>query len=186
MLVAFASTRLSESLLRMLIWLVDDFLLTAVSRIDKDAAKIVKELSDHGRSTEDELARATELKINDIRKILFKLNSFSLAFSETIQDKKTGWMIFYWRIESDQIEGVIKTQKKRILEKVKARQEYEKSHDFYWCLNDDCARRSFEDAMEVLFKCPTCGKRLDHFDNSKALEIVDTKVDMIRKELSNE
>ncbi|MFQ5998903.1 MAG: transcription factor [Candidatus Bathyarchaeia archaeon] len=164
----------------------DDFLLTAVSKIDKEAVKIVKELTDRGKATEDELARATGLKINEIRKILFKLNSFSLAFSDTVQDKKTGWMIFYWRIQSDQIEGVIRTQKKRILEKLKARQENEKSHDFYWCRNDNCARRAFEDAMETLFKCPTCGKRLDHFDNAKVLEIVGTRVDMLKKELTSE
>ncbi|RLI05816.1 transcription factor, partial [Candidatus Bathyarchaeota archaeon] len=53
----------------------------------EEAIKIVEELKKKGKLTEEELAKATNIKLSDIRKILFKLHNFSLVTSEGVQDK---------------------------------------------------------------------------------------------------
>ncbi len=167
--------------------MVDEAVLyKVVSRFGDDAVKIVKELMARGRATEDELNRATGVKLNEIRKILFKLHNFSLAFSESIQDEKSGWLIFYWRIQLNRLDTVITTQKRRILEKLEARLEYERAHDFYYCNNDDCQRLTFEEAMESIFKCPKCGKSLEHFDNTQIIDLLTKTINSLREEMESE
>jgi transcription initiation factor IIE alpha subunit len=41
----------------------------------------------------------------------------------------------------------------------------------------------FEEAVELVFKCSTCGKPLMHYDNDKILEALGRKVDILRQEL---
>lgn len=152
----------------------------------EDAEKIVKFLVEKGKATEDEIAKATDVKLNEIRKILFKLHNFNLASSESVQDKKTGWLIFYWRIQQDQLESVIRTQKRRILERLQARFQYEQEHDFYYCFNETCRKLTFEEAMESIFKCPTCGRSLQHFDNVEVVEGLEKRVSSLKNELETE
>ena len=167
--------------------MVDEALLCqVVSRFGDDAVKIVKELMAKGKATEDELNRATGVKLNEIRKILFKLHNFSLAFSESVQDGQTGWLIFYWRIQSSRLDTVVKTQKRRILKKLEVRLDYEKSHDFYYCDGNDYPRLTFEEAMESIFKCPKCGKRLEHFDNTQIVNMLTETINSLREETESE
>jgi transcription initiation factor TFIIE subunit alpha len=84
------------------------------------------------------------------------------------------------------METIIRMQKRRVLEKLAARLEYEKAHDFYFCYNSGCRRLTFEDAMESIFKCPKCGKNLQHFDNVKLVEALSCTVEALRKELESE
>jgi transcription initiation factor TFIIE subunit alpha len=37
--------------------------------------------------------------------------------------------------------------------------------------------------VELVFKCPTCGKPLMHYDNDKILEALGKRVETLRKEL---
>lgn len=167
--------------------MVDEALLyQVVSRFGDDAVNIVKELMAKGKATEDELSRATGVKLNEIRKILFKLHNFSLAFSESVQDEKTGWLIFYWRIQSSRLDTVVKTQKRRILKKLEVRLDYEKSHDFYYCDGNDYTRLTFEEAMESIFKCPKCGKSLEHFDNTQIVTMLTETINSLREEMESE
>jgi transcription initiation factor TFIIE subunit alpha len=41
----------------------------------------------------------------------------------------------------------------------------------------------FEEAVEMVFRCPTCGKDLMHFDNERMLNALSKRVDQLRKEL---
>ncbi len=164
-----------------------DLLLKSVAKIGgEDAEKIVKFLAEKGKATEEEIAKATEVKLNEIRKILFKLHSFNIASSESVQDKKTGWLMFYWRIQQEQLESVIRTQKRRILERLQARFQYEQEHDFYYCFSETCRKVTFEEAMESIFKCPTCGRNLQHFENTAVVEGLSKRVSSVKNELETE
>lgn len=164
-----------------------DLIFRAVEIIGgEDAVKVAKDIIEKGKATEDELTKDTGVKLPDLRKIMFKLKNFSLVTSESIQDKATGWLIFYWRLRPDQVEGVIKTQKRRAIDKLKIRLEFEKSHDFYHCQSEGCNKVSFEVAMDTIFRCPKCGNRLMHFENSTSIEALTSKIELLQKELDNE
>ncbi|MCD6446035.1 transcription factor [Candidatus Bathyarchaeota archaeon] len=155
----------------------------ALGEDKEEAEKLVKILKNSEEITDDEIANKTGIRLNDVRKILYKLYDHSLVSLRRTRDPKTGWFIFHWKLQPNQLEGFILSQKRRVLEKLNIRLEYEKNHDFYYCYTPGCRRVPFEEAMELLFKCPRCGKPLMHYDNSKIIEVLTKKIEQLRKEL---
>jgi transcription initiation factor TFIIE subunit alpha len=145
--------------------------------------KLIDILKNSEETTDDEIANKTGIRLNSVRKILYKLYDHSLVSLRRTRDPKTGWFIFHWRLQPDQLEGFILSQKRRVLEKLNVRLEYEKNHDFYYCHTAGCKRIPFEEAVELVFRCPTCGKPLMHYDNEKILDALGKKVEILRKEL---
>ena len=164
---------------------VDDLTLMKVAEAlgEEDAIKLIDILKNSEETTDDEIANKTGIRINSIRKILYKLYDHSLVSLRRTRDPKTGWFIFHWRLQPDQLEGFIVSQKRRVLEKLSVRLEYEKNHDFFYCGTPGCRRFPFEETVELVFRCPTCGKPLMHFDNDKIVSALAGKVEQLRKEL---
>src|SRR3990172_6800086 len=164
---------------------VDDATLTRVASAlgEEDAVKLIENLKNAEETTDDELATKTGIRLNSVRKILYKLYDHSLVSLRRTRDPKTGWFIFHWRLQPDQLEGFILSQKRRVLEKLNVRLEYETKHDFYSCDTAGCKRVPFEEAVELVFQCSTCGKPLSHSENRKIVDKLSTKVGQLRKEL---
>jgi transcription initiation factor TFIIE subunit alpha len=164
---------------------VDDKTLQKVAEAfgGEEAVQIVNVLKKTGETTDDEIATQTEIRLNTVRKILYKLYDHSLVGLRRSRDKNTGWFIFHWRLQLDQLAGFISNQKRRVLEKLETRLNYEQSHDFYYCATEGCKRVTFEDAMELVFRCPTCNKLLMHFDNTELKAALKQRVETLRKEL---
>jgi len=164
---------------------IDDTTLMKVAEAlgEEDAIKLIGILKNSDETTDDEIANKTGIRINSIRKILYKLYDHSLVSLRRTRDPKTGWFIFHWRLQPDQLEGFIVSQKRRVLEKLSVRLEYEKNHDFFYCGTPGCRRFPFEETVELVFRCPTCGKPLMHFDNDKIVSALAGKVEQLRKEL---
>ena len=164
---------------------VDDATLmrVAVALGEEDAVKLIENLKNSDETTDDEIASKTGIRLNSVRKILYKLYDHSLVSLRRTRDPKTGWFIFHWRLQPDQLEGFILSQKRRVLEKLSVRLEYEKNHDFYYCSTAGCRRVTFEEAVELVFHCSTCGKPLAHYGNEKLVQRLAVKVDQLRKEL---
>lgn len=165
---------------------IDDAALMKVAEAigKEEAAKLIEILKNSEETTDDEIANKTGIRLNSIRKILYKLYDHSLVGLKRTRDPKTGWFIFHWKLQPDQLEGFILSQKRRVLEKLNIRLEYEKNHDFYYCHTAGCKRIPFEDAVELVFRCPTCDRPLMHYDNGKIVQTLTRKVDELRKELS--
>jgi transcription initiation factor TFIIE subunit alpha len=164
---------------------VDDKTITKVSSLfGEEAVRIVELLKSVNEITDEEISVQTEINLNLVRKTLYKLYNHSLIALRQSRDKDTGWFIFHWRLQPDQFEGFILNKKRRVLEKLEKRLEYEKKHEFYHCNTLECGYIQFEEAVELVFRCPTCNKPLMHFDNSKIIEVLSTKIKQLRKELS--
>jgi len=149
----------------------------------EDAVRIVETLGEVDEITDEEIVAKTDIKLNAVRRILYRLYDHSLVGLRRTRDDKTGWFIFHWRLQPDQIEGFLINQKKRILEKLEERLNYEESHDFYYCGTPGHRRIPFEEATEYIFRCPECDKPLMHFDNSKIIEFLSKKIEQLRNEL---
>ena len=164
---------------------VDDKTLQKVAEAfgGEEAVQIVNVLRGVSETTDDEIAQQTEIRLNTVRKILYKLYDHSLVGLRRSRDKTTGWFIFHWRLQLDQLAGFILNQKRRVLEKLETRLAYEQNHDFYYCGTEGCKRIPFEEAMELVFRCPTCAKLLMHFDNEKLKTSLQERVEALRKEL---
>jgi transcription initiation factor TFIIE subunit alpha len=164
---------------------IDDATLMKVAEAlgEEEAIKLIENLKNLDETTDDEIANKTGIRLNSVRKILYKLYDHSLVSLRRTRDPKTGWFIFHWKLQPDQLEGFILSQKRRVLEKLDIRLEYETKHDFYYCYTTGCRRIPFEEAVELVFKCPTCGKPLMHYENGKMIQALAKKVEQLRKEL---
>ena len=149
----------------------------------EEAIEIIYTLKDADETTDDQIASKTGIRLNSVRKILYKLYDHSLVSLRRSRDQNTGWFIFHWKLQQDQLEGYILNQKKHVLEKLDTRLQYEKNHDFYHCGTLGCRRVPFEEAVELIFRCPMCNKPMMHFENGKVVEALSRKVDQLRKEL---
>ena len=164
---------------------IDDSTLTKVALAlgGEEAIQLIAHLKGVEEITDDEIANKTGIRLNSVRKILYKLYDHSLVSLRRTRDPKTGWFIFHWKLQPDQLEGFILSQKRRVLEKLSVRLEYEKNHDFYYCDTPGCRRVTFEEAVEAVFHCAACGKPLAHFENRIMTEKLALKVGQLRKEL---
>jgi len=163
---------------------VDNELFYNIVRIlvGDEAVSIVSMLGSKPEATDEELANKLEIKLNIVRKILYKLYDYHLAAFRRIRDKKTGWFVYYWNLNPDRIGDLVSSKKKLVLQKLQERLDYEKNHVFYQCHNG-CPRFTFEDAMEVSFFCPQCQIPLENISNESIIEVLKINVEILENDL---
>src|SRR6187551_4014784 len=118
--------------------------------------KVAKALLNTEDATDEEIAGATGMRINVIRKVLYDMFGKALITGIRVKDEKKGWFVYRWRAKGDQVDNFIDNQKKKILDRLQKRLEYEESSEFYHCGNKDCPYVKFDSAVEVFFRCPLC------------------------------
>jgi transcription initiation factor TFIIE subunit alpha len=96
-----------------------------------------------------------------------------------VKDEKKGWFVYRWRAKRDHVDNFIDNQKKKILERLQNRLEYEESSEFYHCGNSACDRIKFDYAIELFFKCPNCKEPLNMVDNSKLKDALRYKIEQL-------
>ena len=150
----------------------------------EEAVTVVKSLKKIGEATDEIIANDCGIRLNTVRKVLYKLYDHGLVSCTRVRDEKTGWFIFYWRLQPDQLDAFIRSRKKRALDKLKQRLDFEKNHSFFICKTDPDVRVTFEEAMETSFKCGKCGNQLDSTDNAELITGVEARVQKLEAELS--
>ncbi len=162
----------------------EETLMEVAALFGEDAVRVVEVLKGVNEIIDIDIVDQTQIRLNTVRKTLYRLYDHSLVGLRRSRDKETGWFVFHWRLQPDQMEGFIFNQKRRVLEKLETRLRYEKSHEFYSCKTPGCKRFPFEEAFELLFKCPACKRSTVHVNNSHIIETLTQKINLIKKELS--
>src|SRR5919106_736470 len=147
--------------------------------------QVAKALLKAEDSTDEEIAIATGLRINIIRKVLYDLFGKALITGIRVKDEKKGWFVYRWRAKQDQVDNFIDNQKKKILDRLHNRLEYEESTEFYHCDNRDCPRVKFDVAVELFFKCPNCKGSLNMIDNTKIKEALRHKIGQVTTDINS-
>jgi len=154
----------------------------------EEAVAVVKSLKKIGEATDEiianDLKTEKEIRLNSVRKILYKLYDHGLVSCTRVRDEKTGWFIFYWRLQPDQLDAFIRSRKKRALDKLKTRLDFERDHTFFICKTDLDVRVTFEEAMESSFKCGKCGNQLESSENSDMVSVLESRIERLEAELS--
>ena len=167
-----------------LFFLDDETLMKVTALFGEDAVRVVEVLEKVDEITSFQIADQTEIRLNTVRKTLYRLYDHSLVALRQSRDKETGWFVYHWRLQPDQFGGFITNRKWHILEKLEPRLRYEKSHEFYCCKTPGCKRFPFEEAFELLFKCPACDRSMVHVNNGHIIEVLTRKIEQIKRELS--
>ncbi|MFX1447207.1 MAG: hypothetical protein ACFFCG_03640 [Promethearchaeota archaeon] len=121
------------------------------------------------------------LKLNTVRKTLYRLYSGKLAQFRRIRDKSTGWFIYYWWHEFDLFEEIL-MEKRRIMEsKLRERLKFEEDNYFFVCKDCQDANNkfNFDRAFELNFRCPDCGGPLEAQDNKELIHFLKEKIVLI-------
>ena len=145
--------------------------------------KVARSLLKTEDATDEEIASSTGLRINMVRRVLYDLFGKGLISGGRVKDERKGWFVYRWRSRRDEVENFIENQKKKILDRLQKRLDYENSSDFYHCGNEDCSRETFEEALELFFKCPSCGQVLNLKKNEKIRKNFGKKIDQIKGDL---
>lgn len=133
------------------------------------SALMDRELTDEG------LAKVTGLKVNVVRRILYDLYERRLVNYRRTRDDGTGWYVYHWYVEPKRASEGLEIHRRQTLEKLKERLEYERNTIFFRCHNN-CPKVPMDVAMETNFTCPTCGERLEHYDNSKVVKSLEERI----------
>lgn len=146
--------------------------------------KVARGLLNTDDATDEEIASATGLRINIIRKVLYDMFGKALITGIRVKDEKKGWFVYRWRAKQDQVDSFIDNQKKKILDRLQIRLEYEESSEFYHCGNKDCPRLKFDSAVELFFKCTICKGPLNMVDNGRVKEALRYKIEQLTADIS--
>jgi len=158
----------------------DDMLKKVAALFGEDAFRVVETFKGVHEITDIEIADKTLIRLNLVRKALYRFYDHSIVALRRTRDKETGWFIFNWRLQPDQLESFILNQKRCVLEKLETRLEYEKNHEFYTCQTPGCKRYPFEQAFELLFKCPACNKPMMYLNNDRIVEVLTGKIEQTK------
>ncbi len=122
------------------------------------------------------------LKLNSVRRTLYKLYSEKLAQFRRIRDKSTGWFIYYWWHEFDLLEEILVGKKNLLDNKLRERLNFEESNYFFYCLScqNKNKKYNFDEAFELNFRCPDCGSPLKAQDNKKIIDFLKSRIVMIQ------
>ncbi|MEE8168631.1 MAG: transcription factor E [Candidatus Hydrothermarchaeales archaeon] len=157
---------------------VREFLLGIVSDEGLDVVQAItgKEVTD------EELSEETGLKLNIIRRILYKLYDYRLASYIRTKDKDIGWYTYTWKLDLSKVSDILSERKRRMLEGLMRNLEFETGHVFFTCKNDN-SKVPFYIAGENNFKCPQCNEIMDYADNRGVVMNLEKEIKRLKKEI---
>ncbi|MGF7117829.1 transcription factor E [Methanobacterium oryzae] len=145
--------------------LVQEF-IHDITKDNENSISIIKCLLE-GKLTDEEISEEIELRLNIVRRILYKLYDAGIASYKRSKDPETQWYTYSWTFEK---ERVIKTIAQNYEENSREMEEYlayEEDNMFFACING--CRYNFEEASEHNFMCPECEQKLEYQDNSSKI-----------------
>jgi transcription initiation factor TFIIE subunit alpha len=135
-------------------------------------------------ATDEEISEKLGIKLNVARKILYKLYDYRLASYIRTKDKDIGWYIYTWKLNLPRVKDVIVEKKKKILEDLSNRLEYETATVFFECMNDRF-RIPYDIASERSFRCPQCEGALEFTNNQVVVDRLESEIQSLQDELNS-
>ncbi|NPD87094.1 MAG: transcription factor E [Asgard group archaeon] len=161
---------ISERQRQTLIEVVDDIAGEEVKKVTLVLLNVDEE------TTDEEISEKLDMRLNQVRKSLYKLYDLQLATFRRIRDKSTGWFVYFWTLHPERIDMFVEKKQQEVLEKLQSRLDYEESNMFFTCNNPECPRVIFQEAMDQNFECDRCGGRLEAFDNEQLITVLKEKI----------
>ena len=118
--------------------IVNDFLEQIVDADDlKNIKTIIQALID-GVETDEAIHEQTDIKLNTVRKLLYKLHDASIANYKRNKDPETQWFTYTWRFEKEEyVEEITKFYTERLNKREAFRKAYDNFDINKVCKYDD-------------------------------------------------
>jgi transcription initiation factor TFIIE subunit alpha len=119
----------------------------------------------NGVNTDEEISEKTEIKLNIVRKVLYKLYDSGIANYKRSKDPETQWYTYSWKFDYDELNNQIKEKYSKIISDLKKALEVEENNIFFTCPKEHI-RVAFDQASEMGFICPECGNEIKFQENN--------------------
>jgi transcription initiation factor TFIIE subunit alpha len=144
--------------------------------------EMIKRLSKN-ELTDQQIVQETDSDLNVVRRTLFTLYEHRLASYTLERDKETGWMLYRWRVDFEDIERRLADDADRLISKLEKWLDGELNTVYYTCDNH-CSRYTFDMASGYAcgyeFVCPVCKQSLYHDDTSKLTNNMQGKISALK------
>ncbi|MHA1215729.1 MAG: hypothetical protein ACTSPE_01630 [Candidatus Thorarchaeota archaeon] len=161
----------------------DLFRLVVEEIAGKEGVDVATVLVNVDETTDEEIATKTDLKLNVVRRILYKLHDNHLASYRRVRDTDTGWFLYYWKIDPRKAQALVNRKKRMVLTLLEQRLEHETNNELYACVNRDSPPVPFEEAMNLSFRCPVCNGLLQYVNNERTISFLRKQVEELRADL---
>ena len=121
-----------------------------------------------GKLTDEEISEEIELKLNIVRRILYKLYDAGIASYKRSKDPETQWYTYNWKFDSEKVIETISEKYEQGSKEMEETLAYEEKNMFFSCVKG--CRYNFEEAAEHNFICPECDSTLEYQDNSSLID----------------
>ena len=86
---------------------------------------------DEGIETDEEIAEKTGIKLNIVRKILYKLYDLKIANYKRSKDPETQWFTYSWKFDKEELINQINKESESELKALNDRLAYEENNMFF-------------------------------------------------------
>jgi len=146
--------------------LVQNF-ITEITEDAENSVSIIKCLLE-GKLTDEEISEEIELRLNIVRRILYKLYDAGIASYKRSKDPETQWYTYSWKFDAEKVIETISDNYRQNSKEMEESLAYEEENMFFSCSNG--CRYNFEEAAELSFTCPECDSTLEYHDNSSLID----------------
>jgi transcription initiation factor TFIIE subunit alpha len=152
-------------------------ILTNITNDDENSLSIIKCMDD-GKTTDEEIAEITEIRLNIVRRVLYKLYDAGIASYKRSKDPETQWYTYNWTFEMEKVLEIKDEKYEKFSKDINEELEYEEGNMFFVCKSND-HRYDFEEASENNFTCGECGEPLEYKDNSAKIDELKEKLNQM-------
>lgn len=147
----------------------------------KPAMEIVDSLVDKKDVNEFLIAKKLKLTINQTRNILYKLSNYRLVSFTRKKDKRKGWYIYFWTLNSLKSLELLERKLLGELGRLEKQLKNRKVKRFYFCKTCNIEVGE-ETALLNNFICPECGQVYELAKKDKLIKEFGNRVSKLKKD----
>ena len=157
----------------------DPLVKTLLTNVVEDESNlpIVRSLLD-GIETDEEIANKTGIKLNIVRKVLYRLYDMGLANYKRNKDPETQWFTYNWKFEKEEVINRIIKDSEDYLKMLHDELDREENNMFFVCPQGH-VRLDFDDSSDYEFLCPECDEELEFQDNTQIIKQIKEDIKMV-------
>jgi transcription initiation factor TFIIE subunit alpha len=150
--------------------------------INKQSVEIIDLLAGKKDVNEFIIAKNLDLTINQTRNILYKLSDFGLVSFNRKKDKRKGWYIYFWTLNSFQALDLLEENLNKKLNLLESNLKNRQDGRHYLCTTCSIELNE-ETALLNEFTCPECEEVYELSDDSDVVQELERKIAKLKREL---
>ncbi len=150
--------------------------------VNKQAVPIIDLLIGKKHVNEFLIAKKLKLTINQTRNILYKLSDQGLVSFIRKKDKKKGWYIYFWTLNTHQSLKLLEQNLRKEFEQLEAQLRSRKEKRYYFCKT--CSIEVAEEtALLNDFACSECEQVYSLSDNQDIISQLEKNITKVKKDI---